>query len=215
MTRIIVAGWFVLFASLQLSAGTGFHGVAGGAKKYTLNDKVGANNLQFISEAPLENITGTANGISGDFTLDPANLEATKGLITVQVKSMKTAITKRDGHMYSNVWLDAEKYPTISYNVTGLQNISVSSEGGKHIARATAIGMFTCHGVTKPLTATVELQFLPESDETKKRATGNLVMITASFNVKLADFDIKGKEGLVGSSVGEIIKISAKLFAHS
>ncbi len=207
---------FALFVlPVALTAATGFSGVSTGKKTYNLNNQVGANSLDFISEAPLENIKGTANGITGTFILDPSNLEATTGTITVQVRSMKTDIAKRDGHMYSSTWLDADKFPTIVYEVKGLKGLSVTSSGGKHVAKGQAVGTFTCHGVSQPLTANVEISFLPESEETKKRASGNLAMITATFNVALADFKIKGKEGLVGSNVGEVIKIRATLFANS
>jgi polyisoprenoid-binding protein YceI len=214
MRRNVVLLGLSLCLSLLTIAATGVPGVGGGIRQYTVNNQVGPNSLEFISEAPLENIRGTADGITGSFKLDASNLESSSGTITVQVRSMKTAITKRDGHMYSATWLDADKFPTISYALTGLKNISVTNENGRHTVKATAAGTFTCHGVSKPLTANVVLTLIPESDETRKRATGNLVMVAATFEVPLAEFGIKGKEGLVGSSVGEVIKISAKLYSN-
>jgi len=202
-------------ASMMLTAGTAIPGAQAGAKKYTLNNAVGKNGIEFLSKAPMEDINGTSDGVTGAFNLDPANLEATTGKIEVKVLSMKTANSKRDEHMYDAMWLDAEKYPTIVFDVTSLKDVKVTKDGGKNVVTATAVGNFTCHGVTKSSTASITLTLIPESAETKKRASGNLVMIDAKFNVALADHKVTGKAGVVGKSVGEVIAITAKLFANS
>ena len=204
-----------LLATTTLFAGTGFNGVSGSTKTYTLNDKVGANALTFDSDAPMEKIHGTADGVTGSFKLDPTNLEATSGSVSVPVRNMKTAITKRDDHMYSKNWLDADSYPTITYSITSLKNVKATTKDGRNVATATAVGTFTCHGVTKPLEAAVTITFVPESADTKKRASGNLVMVNARFMVALADFGIKGMGDIVGTKVGEKIAIDANLFANS
>jgi polyisoprenoid-binding protein YceI len=194
---------------------TGIPGVQGGAKKFSLNNSVGKNNIEFISDAPAETINGTSEGVTGSFTLDEANLEATTGTIEVAVMSMKTANSKRDEHMYDAMWLDAAKYPSISFDVTGLKDVKVTKDGGKFVVSANAVGTFLCHGVTKASTAAITLTYIPESADTKKRASGNLVMVDAKFNVALADHKVTGKAGVVGKSVGEVIAITAKLFANS
>lgn len=202
-------------ASMMLTAGTGIPGAPAGVKKYSLNNAVGSNGIKFLSKAPMEDINGTSDGVTGAFNLDPTNLEATTGKIEVKVMSMKTANSKRDEHMYDAMWLDAAKYPSIVFDVTGLKDVKVTKDGAKHVVTATAVGNFTCHGVTKSSTASITLTYIPESAETKKRASGNLVMIDASFNVALADHKVTGKAGVVGKSVGEVIAVTAKLFANS
>jgi polyisoprenoid-binding protein YceI len=192
-------------ASMMLTAGTAVPGAQAGAKKYTLNNAVGKNGIEFLSKAPMEDINGTSDGVTG----------ATTGKIEVKVLSMKTANSKRDEHMYDAMWLDAEKFPTIVFDVTSLKDVKVTKDGGKNVITATAVGNFTCHGVTKSSTASITLTLIPESAETKKRASGNLVMIDAKFNVALADHKVTGKAGVVGKSVGEVIAITAKLFANS
>jgi polyisoprenoid-binding protein YceI len=196
-------------------AGTSISGVKAGTRSFSVNNAVGSNLIKFLSDAPGEKINGSADGVTGAFTIDPANLEATKGTITVQVMTMKTSIEKRDEHMYSDVWLDAAKYPTITYAITGLKNVKVQTKDGRSSVTAAATGTFTCHGVTKPLEATVNFTYLPESAETKKRAKGDLVMVNAQFTVALKDHNITGKAGIVGSKVGEVIQIDAALYANS
>lgn len=201
-------------ATISLCA-TGIPGVQGGSKKFSLNNNVGKNNIEFISDAPAETINGTSEGVTGSFTLDAANLEATTGTIDVAVMSMKTANSKRDEHMYDAMWLDASKYPTITFAVKSLKDVKVTTKDGRNVVTAKAVGTFTCHGVAVNSTADVTITYLPESADTKKRASGNLAMIEANFNVKLADHGIKGKAGVVGKSVGETIAVKAKLFSNS
>lgn len=204
-----------LVAVVTISTATSIPGAAGGAKKYTLNNAVGKNAIEFVSDAPMEKMTGNADGVDGSFMLDAANLEATSGTITVKVLTMKTANSKRDEHMYDAMWLDANKYPTINFDVKSLKDVKVTTKDGRSVVTATAVGSFTCHGVTKPSTATISITYLPESAETKKRASGNLAMIEASFTVGLADHSITGKAGVVGRSIGETIAVKAKLFSNS
>ena len=50
---------------------------------------------------------------------------------------------------------------------------------------------------------------------TQKRASGDLVALKVNFEIFLKDFDIKGKEGVIGKSVGEKITCEVDLFANS
>ena len=189
--------------------------LAGGPKMFELNNVVGKYKITFVSDAPMEKIVGTAIAVTGTFNLDLAHLEATKGSIVVEVRSMKTAIARRDDSMYGVQWLDAAKYPNITYEITSLKDVKVTKEDGKTLVSATTVGTFSCHGVTKPLTSTITITYLNQTAETKKRAPGDLVMVTANFDVALKDFNVTGKSGLIGSSVGETIAVTASLFANS
>ncbi len=215
MHRSLFVGLLVLFAAVSGYAGTGFPEVKGKSEVYTLNDAVGKNALTFDSDAPMEKIHGTADGITGTFRLDPTNLEVTKGEIIVPVRSMKTAITKRDEHMYGSKWLDADTYPSITFVFKSLKDVKTTFKDGRYIASGKAVGTFKCHGVSKPLVADVTITYVPENEETKKRSSGNLVMVTADFMVALADYNITGTGDIVGTKVGKEIKIQANLFANS
>jgi len=215
MLRSLSIGLVVLFTVVSAMAGTGYPNVKGSSEVYNLNDAVGKNALTFDSDAPLEKIHGTADGITGTFRLDPTNLELTKGEIIVPVRSMKTAITKRDEHMYGAKWLDADKYPNITFVFKSLKDVKATLKDGRYVASGKAVGTFMCHGVSKPLIADVTITYVPQNDETKKRASGNFVMVTADFSVALADYNITGTGDIVGTKVGKEIKIQANLFANS
>ena len=182
-----------------------------GSKTVTLNDKINKNQFVWVSDAPLESIKGTAENVSGSFTIDPQNLSSINGTIATQVRSMKTGNATRDNHLVSSEWLDANKYPAISFTIASVDNIQTNG----NIATAVATGNFTMHGVTKKITVPFRMTYLPESDKTRQRAPGDLVMIAADFNISLNDFNVTGTGGVIGSKVGQTIKITAQLFGNT
>ncbi len=155
--------------------------------------------IKFISDAPVERIVGTAEGF-GQLSLDFEDLSGIKGEIEVPVKSMKTGNAMRDAHLYSATWLDAEGFPKISFSFGSVKVLSIEEKGAIKLAKLEAAGRFKLHGVEIPLTAPVQLKWKEEK-----------VKASFSFQIKLADYQIKGKSGIVGSKVGELIDISGSL----
>jgi polyisoprenoid-binding protein YceI len=184
---------------------------ANGAKNITLSDKVGKNQLEWLSTAPLEEIKGTADAVSGSLTFDPKRPASLKGTIKVQVASMKTGNDMRDQHLHGSQWLDAAQYPAITFTIASVSGLR--SAGGQLSGQAS--GSFTMHGITKQLTIPFTLQYIDESAKTRERAPGDLIAVTANFNVALKDFNVAGSKGAVGNKVGESIQISAKLFGST
>ncbi len=182
-----------------------------GAKTVTLNDKVGKNQFTWLSDAPLETIKGTCEGITGRLTLDPKNIGATRGTVSAQVATMKSGNATRDGHIKDAQWLDAGGSPTISFSITSVGNVKINGNS----ATAVATGRFTMHGVTRNIAVPFKLTYVVESSATQKRAPGDLVMMTAEFDLKLADFNIAGAKGYIGSKVGATIKITAQLYGST
>jgi polyisoprenoid-binding protein YceI len=191
-------------------AGTGLNLNAKGPKAITLNNKVGQNQAQFSSKAPLENIDGGTAAVTGTFTIDPSNLEATTGKILVPINTMQTGIELRDKHLREKDWLDGEAFPNITFEVKKLSGVSVvSSGGGKGVAKATAEGTFTLHGVSKSVTAPIELTYI-------EKAGGDVVMVKVdTFNVSLKDFGVQGRKGIIGSKVSETIGVKATLYGSA
>ncbi len=177
----------------------------------TLNDKVNKNQMVWISEAPLENIKGATDGVTGTFTFDPSDVSKIRGSISTMTKMMKTGNATRDNHLWSAEWLDANHHPEISFTITSVEGVKTTGNN----STATAIGNFTMHGVTKRVSVPFKLTYVPESDKTRQRAPGDLVMINADFTISLKDFKVAGQEGTVGSKVGEVIKINAQLFGNA
>ena len=184
---------------------------AKGAKKVVFSDRVGKNQFTWSSDAPLEKIKGTADEVSGWLSIDPANPKSVRGTVSAKVASMKSGNDVRDEHLRSANWLNAEKHPEITFVAQSIAGAKVSG----NTLTANVTGNFSMNGVTRKVTVPISLKYIDASAATKERAPGDLVMITADFNIALKDFNVAGSKGTIGSKVGEKITISAKLFGST
>ncbi len=184
---------------------------SGGERLLTLNDNVNKNQFIWTSDAPLESIRGTSEGVAGTLTIDPQDVSKLRGTITTQVQTMKTGNDTRDNHLRSSEWLDASHFPLITFTITSVDNVKTTGNA----ATGMATGNFTMHGVTKRMSIPFRMTYVAENASTRQRAPGDLVMIAADFDISLKDFNIAGTDGVIGSKVGEKIKITAQLFGNA
>lgn len=197
---------FGLCCTDSVMSGTGFNLSAKGSKNFSISYKVGAVKAMFSSRAPLENIDGNAASVVGNFVIDPANLEISNGKISIPIASIETGIELRNKHLREKDWLDAETNPNIVVEIKKLSAVTlVSSGGGKGVARATAEGTFSVRGISKPLTAPIEITYM-------EKKPSDIVMITTEFKVSLKDYNIPGRKNLIGSKVSEVITVKATLY---
>jgi polyisoprenoid-binding protein YceI len=160
-------------------------------RKIILSDKIGKNQFVWASDAPLEKINGTAEGVEGTLTLDPKDVGTLKGTIATSVTTMKTGIEMRDNHLKGEGWLDAEKYPTITFSADSVADINVV--GNKMFA--SAVGKFTLYGVSQTMKIPITLLYVEASAATRERGPGDFIMLTADFELALKDFNVTGVRG--------------------
>lgn len=197
-----VAALLVLFLAITMNA-QNFSVKAKGEQKFNFADPGGRNQVSFSSETPLEDIFGTANGISGSVTFDPANFGKTlKGKLSVSVKSMQTGISLRDEHLRSANWLNEAGFPEVTFEINGVSELKAD---GANKVKGKVNGKFSLRGVTKDITAEFEATYLEESEMTQKRAPGDLLGVRAEFDVNLNDFGIQND--VVGTKVAKMIEI--------
>jgi len=177
---------------------------------FDFKDAKSINNAAFKVDAPLEAINGTANGITGTVTFDLENPGATKGKIVVAANSMTLPNTMQQGHMRSAMWMDAEKYPEITFEAKELKN--AKTEG--NVTTAEAVGTFTCKGVAKEMTVPVKLTYLKDKlGDRMPGMKGDLLVIRSTFTIKRSDFKIN--PGQMEDKVSEEIEISLSVAGAS
>jgi polyisoprenoid-binding protein YceI len=153
----------------------------------------------FVSDAPVEKINGISKA-SGEITMDLKDLSGIHGVVKVPVSSMKTGNEKRDDHMYSPMWLDAARCPEVSFSFKGAEVMGSKTKGEVTATQLKVKGEFSLHCVKKEMETIVEV-----------KTKGALAKVTSSFEVALKDFEVKGKEGVVGSKVGNTIAVNVTL----
>lgn len=185
--------------------------IPAGDKTITLNEKVGHNQFVWESDAPLEDIKGSSEAVTGILRMNSGDITSLRGTIITQTSTMKTGNDTRDHHLKSSDWMDVSHYPTITFKIESVSNVQSSG----NTSTGTATGNFTMHGVTKRISIPFRMTYVPQSPKTLSRAPGDLAMFSSEFQIGLKDFNIAGEHGMVGSKVGESIKVTAQLFGNT
>jgi len=177
---------------------------------FDFKDPKGINNAAFKLDAPLEAINGSASGISGTVTFDPENPGATKGKIIVATGSLMLPNPMQKQHMLSDKWLDAVKFPEISFESKEFKNVQTAGD----TTTADVTGTFTLKGVSKELTAPVKLTCLKDKlGQRVPNQKGDLLVIRANFTIKCSDFNIM--PGQFEDKVSDTIEITLSLAGAS
>lgn len=177
-------------AILSLAAGLALNADAA-PQSFDFKDPKGVNNAVFKLDAPLEAISGSASGISGTVTFDPANPGATRGRIVVAADSLHVPNPLMKEHLHGAQWMDMATHKEISFEAKQLKNAKTA--GDKTTADAT--GTLTIKGVARELTVPVTLTYLKDrlGARSNNQMQGDLLVIRASFTIKRADFGINPK----------------------
>jgi len=182
---------------------------------FHVDDPMQRNTVTFTSKAPLEDIVGTANALTGYLVFNPDNpRRGVRGAVAVPVKKMSSGIPLRDEHMQSADWLNAKAHPHIKFVVKQSKRMRLVKRGeGFSTYDVTLVGPFTVNGVTREREIDARVVYLQESERTRTKRPGNLLAVRAEFDVPLSAHNIKGFEGVVGSRVSESIEVEVSIFA--
>jgi polyisoprenoid-binding protein YceI len=156
------------------------------AVTYTFGTNPAKTIIQFESETSLETIHGVSHSMSGTADFDFEKGEG-KADLKVPVKSLDTAMPARNEHLYSDGWLDAEKFPDILFKAKTLKRTGTDEKTKKETWAYE--GELTIHGVTKALKGEASVQRIPD-EFAKTLGRGSWVKVKAAFQVTLKDFDI-------------------------
>ena len=177
---------------------------------FDFKDPKGVNNATFKLDAPLEALSGNATGIAGTVTFDPAAPAATTGKIVVASSSMHVGNPMQQQHMLSDKWMDAAKFPDISFEVKELKNVKTSGDA----TTADVTGTFTLKGISKEVTAPVKFTYLKDKlSQRVPNQKGDLLVIRSTFNIKRSDFGIM--PGQMEEKVSDTIELTLSIAGAS
>jgi polyisoprenoid-binding protein YceI len=115
--------------------------------------------------------------VKGTAKFDPKNPAANSVEVSFPTASVTTTNAVLDGELKDPNWMDAAKYPTISFKST---KVVVTAPG-----HADVTGDFTLHGVTKPVT--LKVQFNASGMDMRKAYE---VGFNATTTIKRSDFGV-------------------------
>jgi polyisoprenoid-binding protein YceI len=184
---------------------------ASGEKTFYVNPRAGNSQVTVFSQSTLEDFTTVCNQVSGQWQLDPRNLESLRGRFALRVADMYTGLDLRDRDLRGPDWFDAEHYPEVLVEVAKVEDV-------KKVTASTAtmklVGTCAMHGKTNPVEIPCTLAYLDESPQTMNLVKGDVIRIRAQFGVKLSDFGITGPRGsnTIGLKVSDQQDIRVTVF---
>ncbi|MFI5403439.1 MAG: YceI family protein [Planctomycetota bacterium] len=155
-------------------------------------DAVHSSVIFRINHAGVSNFYGRFNAIDGTFTVTEGGTGSVS--ITIPVDSVDTANEKRDGHLKSPDFFNAEQFPDITFKSEALKNTG----GSKYEAK----GTLTMHGVSKEVT--VALERIGTKDLGEKFG-GTRTGFDGTVTFKRSDFGMK--YGIDMGMLGDEIKL--------
>jgi polyisoprenoid-binding protein YceI len=174
---------------------------------FDFKDPKGVNNAVFKLDALLEAINGSASGITGTVTFDPANPAATKGRIIIASSSLHVPNPMMKEHLHGDQWLEVAKHKEITFEAKSLSNVKTSGDN----TTADVTGTLTIKGVAREVTVPVKFTYLKDklAARTNGMMKGDLLVLRANFEIKRSDFGINPKAP--ADHVSEAIDLSLSI----
>ncbi len=180
-------------------------------KTFDLKDPKGVNSVSFNIDSMLEPIQGYASGITGNVKIDPLRPETSTGTVTIDAKTIGSANSRLAGKMLGNGFLEAEKFPTITFKIGKIKDIKVAKLKDITVIECNVEGDFTMRDVTKKITVPAVVRWVPKGNEARLGAPGDILSIKSNFSINRLDYGVDG--GLPLDLVGNQINIGFNVAA--
>ena len=145
-------------------------------------------------------VQGAFNQFEGTFDYEPGKPELWKAGAVIQAASIDTNVAARDKHLRSADFFDVEKFPTLTFKSTHVENVMETS--------AKLHGLLTIHGVEKPVVLDLEIHGVGKDPWGNVRAG-----FTATTTVNRKDFGVIWNKALEtgGVLVGDEVEITIEV----
>lgn len=143
----------------------------------------------FVDHFGYSNVIGRFNEFSGNFAFDPENVENSAINMTIEATSVDTNHTRRDDHLRSPDFLNAEEFPQITFQSNSVERT------GENTGKVT--GEITLLGTTKPIT--LDVTFNKMAPHPIPSYNGAIVAgFSARAQLSRSEFGMTYAEGAVG-----------------
>jgi polyisoprenoid-binding protein YceI len=151
----------------------------------------------------ITNVTGVFELTKGSIEYKPGDVSSVKADITIETKSVNTRLTRRDDHLRSGDFFNAEKFPAITFRSKRVQN--AKPEGFE------LVGDLTIRDVTKEVVLKVTGPTPPIKDSHGDRRVG----ASASATINRKEFGVNWHRATEagGVVVGDEVRVNIELEA--
>lgn len=180
-----------LFAALNIAA-------AAQAGTYKIDPE--HSTVMFRVRHLVGHVNGQFDNFSGEFTYDKANPKVWKASATIDATSVDTKVAPRDKHLRSEDFFDVEKYPTLKFVSTKIENVK-----GDH---AKLFGKLTILDVTKTIVLNIEIGGVQKAGDGKEHAG-----FTATTRINRKDYGLTWNDTIEtgGVLVGDDVDITLEI----
>ncbi len=174
-------------------------GASTAAAQATYSIDTAHSNVGFKVRHLVAKVSGSFNEFDGSITADFANLDASSVEFVIKTASIDTGNEKRDGHLRSADFFDAEQYPEISF-----KSSKMTKKGKDTYVVA---GILTMRGVNQPVVLTVD--YLGEMQAMGGTRAGYEISTT----INRQDFEVSWNRALDqgGVVLGDDVEITINL----
>lgn len=153
------------------------------------------SDISFRIRHLVSRVRGTFNEWSGTIVADPQNLAGGSVQVEIKTASIDTNNERRDTHLRSGDFFDAEKHPTITFRSTRVQT------RGRNL---TVTGNLTMNGITRPVVLRGEMAQV--GGVAGKRRIG----FEATATVNRMDYDVSWNRAAEGGGavLGDEVEIT-------
>ncbi|MBM3320000.1 MAG: YceI family protein [Candidatus Eisenbacteria bacterium] len=173
------------------------------AERFEIRSGEEENLVRFRSSAPLESFDGKTRAVSGWIRADlPALSESVVVFVEADLATLDTGIDLRNAHMREN-HLHTDDFPKAVFRGGRIVDPIEGSWDSEGRARFSLAGMFSLHGVTRPLAVPVEI----------RRGKNGSLLIETAFEIRLSDFEIPRPQFLL-LRLNEVQRVHVRIVAH-
>jgi polyisoprenoid-binding protein YceI len=188
-SKFVMSSWLLIGVPALASAAT-----------YDI-DPAHSNSQFSIRHMMISNVKGQFTKTTGTVVYDEKNPEKSTVEAVIDVDSIDTRNTQRDGHLKSPDFFDAAKYPTITFKSTSVKQ--------PRPGKLEVTGLLTMHGATKEVVLDVD----GPTAEAKDMQGHLRVGASATTKINRNDFGVKWNAPVPtgGVVVGEEVAITLDL----
>jgi polyisoprenoid-binding protein YceI len=137
---------------------------------------------------------GDISGLTGNINFSPSNISTSSFDVSVNVSTIDTDNEKRDNHLKSEDYFNAEKYPSINIKSSRINKLNKSATGMYYFT-----GTLTMHGIIK----TIAFPF------TVNRK-GDDYLFVGGFSINRLDYGVGKSSSVLSNGVKVTLSVLAK-----